>query len=110
MCFADVASVFHSVERDRLWQIMAADGISSKLLRFSKAYYTSPEIKARAKGVANCLLKFTLAFDKDVHPRLPFSTTVSTEFFVKPCIFTHGFRAARTSTYLTSLIPTISCY
>ncbi len=50
MCFVDFASAFHSVDRDSLWQIMAADGMPPKLLRLIKAYYSSTKMKVRASG------------------------------------------------------------
>ncbi len=50
MCFVDFASAFDSVDRDSLWQIMAADGMLPKLLRLIKAYYSSTKIKVRASG------------------------------------------------------------
>ncbi len=50
MCFVDFASAFDSVDRDSLWRIMAADGISPKRLRLMKAYYSSTKMKVRASG------------------------------------------------------------
>ncbi len=50
MCFVDFASAFDFVDRDSLWQIMAADGIPPKLLRLIKAYYSSTKMKVRASG------------------------------------------------------------
>ncbi len=50
MCFVDFASAFDSVDRYSLWQIMAADGRPSKLLRLIKAYYWSTKMKVRASG------------------------------------------------------------
>ncbi len=50
MCFVDSASAFDSVDRDFLWQIMAADRMPPKLLRLIKAFYSSTKIKVRASG------------------------------------------------------------
>ncbi len=50
MCFVDFASAFDSVDRDSLWQIMAANGMPLKLLRLVKAYYLSTKMKVRASG------------------------------------------------------------
>ncbi len=47
-CFVDFAFAFDSVDRDSLWQIMAADGMPPKLLRLIKAYYSSTKLKVRA--------------------------------------------------------------
>ncbi len=40
-------------------------------------------------GVTECLSRFTSAFDKGVHSRLPSSTTLSTGFLAKPCKIIH---------------------
>ncbi|VDN10987.1 unnamed protein product [Dibothriocephalus latus] len=41
ICFVDFAAAFDSVHRDSLWQIMAFDGVSPKLIAMIKAYYRS---------------------------------------------------------------------
>ncbi len=72
MCFVDFASAFNSVDRNSLWQIIAAYGMRAKLLRLIKAYYGR---RSGQVGVTHCLLRFAPAFDKDVHCRLPSSAT-----------------------------------
>ncbi len=39
MCFVDFASALDSVDRDSLWRIMTANGLSPEILRLIKAYY-----------------------------------------------------------------------
>ncbi len=50
MCFVDFASAFDPVDRDSLGRTMAADGMTPKLLRLIKAYYSSTKMKVRASG------------------------------------------------------------
>ncbi len=44
------ASAFDSVDRGSPWWLMAANGISTELLRLIKAYYSSNKMKIRASG------------------------------------------------------------
>ncbi len=60
LCFVDFGSAFDSVDRDSLWQIMAADGMPLKLLRLIKAYYSSTKMKVRASGNDSMPLPYPL--------------------------------------------------
>ncbi|BHF60230.1 hypothetical protein SprV_0100319300 [Sparganum proliferum] len=41
VCFIDSAAAFDSVHRESLWQIMALDGVPTKIIAMIKAYYRS---------------------------------------------------------------------
>ncbi len=59
-------AAFDSVDRETLWRIVAAAGIPPQLLRLIKAYCASTKMKVRASGLSQCLLRFTLTFEKCV--------------------------------------------
>ncbi len=50
MCFVNFAAAFHSVDRDSIWRIMAADEMPAKLSRLIKEYNASTKAKVRATG------------------------------------------------------------
>ncbi len=71
MCFVDFAFAFDSVDRDSLWEIMAADGVPPTLLRLIKAYYSSTKMMVRASGIDSMPFESrSLPYHLKLHNRL----------------------------------------
>ena len=50
ICFVDFRSMFDSVDRSALWNMMLLDGVPRKIVQLIKSYYSSTSARVRVYG------------------------------------------------------------